>query len=107
MLASLGCRMPAEAALQAPALALTRLPHCSPLTPNRCLMCYHRNHYQAFAPSQEAGCWLRFDDDKVAAVGPWPAVVAALVGGRMQPSVLFYEAPSPAGRAGPAGAVLS
>ncbi|GAB4814795.1 hypothetical protein N2152v2_001841 [Parachlorella kessleri] len=73
----------------------------------RCLMCYHRNHYQAFALSQEAGCWLRFDDDKVAAVGPWPAVVAALVGGRMQPSVLFYEAPSPAGRAGPAGAVLS
>jgi hypothetical protein len=58
-------------------------------------MCYHRNHYQAFALSEEAGRWLRFDDDRVEAVGGWPAVVAAVVAGRMQPSVLFYEAPSP------------
>lgn len=60
----------------------------------RCLLCYHRAHYQAFALSEEApGLWLRFDDATVEAVpGGWPGVVAAVVAQRMMPSCLFYEA---------------
>lgn len=68
----------------------------------RCLMCYHRSHYQAFALSQEARQWLRFDDDKVELVGGWAAVLAAVLAQRMQPLVLFYEAGAAAGASGQA-----
>lgn len=54
-------------------------------------MCYQRSHYQAFALSEEVGQWLQFDDAQVSLVGGWASVVRAVVEGRMQPSVLFYE----------------
>jgi hypothetical protein len=57
----------------------------------RCLVAYCGHHYQAYALSEELGCWLLFDDANIKHIGTWPDVAASIVGGRHQPSLLFYE----------------
>ena len=58
----------------------------------KCIVCYVRSHYQAFAFSQELGRWLLFDDADVTLAGEWADVVAAVQSRSLQPSLLFYEA---------------
>jgi hypothetical protein len=53
---------------------------------------YYGQHYQALVLVPEAGGWLTFDDTRVAAVGSWADVRRKCEAGRIQPSVLFYEA---------------
>ncbi|KAL4433799.1 hypothetical protein ABPG75_000240 [Micractinium tetrahymenae] len=58
----------------------------------RSMVCYYGQHYQALVLVPEAGGWLMFDDTRVARVGGWEAVRRKCEAGRIQPSVLFYEA---------------
>ncbi len=58
----------------------------------RCVVCYFGHHYQAFALSEELQQWLLFDDGAIRAVGDWAQVRRAMKEGRLQPSLLFYEA---------------
>ncbi|KAL4450739.1 hypothetical protein ABPG77_001095 [Micractinium sp. CCAP 211/92] len=58
----------------------------------RSMVCYYGQHYQALVLVPEAGGWLVFDDTRVARVGGWDAVRRKCEAGRIQPSVLFYEA---------------
>ncbi len=60
----------------------------------RSMVCYYGAHYEALVLVPEAGgaCWLKFDDKSVSRVGDWQAVRRKCKAGRMQPSVLFYEA---------------
>ena len=75
----------------------------------RSMVCYYGSHYFAFVLSPQLGQWLIFDDASVQSVGTWADVVAKCRLGRIQPSVLFYEAhfhpmgPGPVGP-GPDGA---
>lgn len=41
--------------------------------------------------SEELQQWLLFDDHVIQLVGDWAQVKAAMVAGRLQPSLLFYE----------------
>jgi len=78
----------------------------------RSMVCYYGSHYFAFVLSPQLGQWLIFDDASVQGVGTWTDVVAKCRLGRIQPSVLFYEAlfhwsgpmgPGPTGPGGPEG----
>ena len=56
------------------------------------MVCYYGQHYQALVLVPEAGGWLMFDDTRVSRVGAWADVRRKCEAGRIQPSVLFYEA---------------
>ncbi|PRW57724.1 ubiquitin carboxyl-terminal hydrolase [Chlorella sorokiniana] len=58
----------------------------------RSMVCYYGQHYQALVLVPEAGGWLMFDDTRVTRVGTWADVRRKCEAGRIQPSVLFYEA---------------
>lgn len=59
----------------------------------RAMACYHLRHYSACVRLAElGGRWVAFDDASASAVGAWPEVRRRCEAGRMQPSVLFYEA---------------
>jgi len=58
----------------------------------RSMVCYYGQHYQALVLVPEAGGWLMFDDTRVTRVGAWADVRRKCEAGRIQPSVLFYEA---------------
>lgn len=62
----------------------------------RSVICYFGHHYQAFVLSEELQQWLLFDDHVIKVVGDWQQVQAAMVNNRLQPSLLFYEAPDAA-----------
>lgn len=89
----------------------------------RSLVCYYGEHYFAFVllppppqpqqhpqqqhqhQQQEGGVWAMFDDTRVARVGAWSDVCRKCELGRMQPSVLFFEAAgSGSGEGTPEGA---
>ena len=58
------------------------------------MVCYYGAHYQAFVLLPDAGGWALFDDASVSLVGDgsWPAVREKCRLGRIQPSVIFFEA---------------
>lgn len=57
------------------------------------MVCYYLRHYSAFVRLPElGGRWVMFDDASASAVGSWAEVRLRCEGGRVQPSVLFYEA---------------
>lgn len=59
----------------------------------RSLACYYGRHYSAFVRLPELNDrWVMFDDASASAVGSWADVRRRCEGGRIQPSVLFYEA---------------
>ena len=58
----------------------------------RSMVCYYGQHYQALVLVPDAGGWLMFDDTRVSRVGAWVDVRRKCEAGRIQPSVLFYEA---------------
>ncbi|KAL4424466.1 hypothetical protein ABPG77_006404 [Micractinium sp. CCAP 211/92] len=59
----------------------------------RAMVCYYLRHYSAFVRLPELGeRWVMFDDASTSAVGSWAEVRRRYEGGRVQPSVLFYEA---------------
>lgn len=59
----------------------------------RAMVCYYLQHYSAFARLPELGDrWVMFDDASASAVGSWAEVRRRCKSGRVQPSVLFYEA---------------
>lgn len=60
----------------------------------RSIVCYFGHHYEAYVLSEELDMWLLFDDHVIVTVGDWQQVQAAMVAGRRQPSLLFYEAPA-------------
>ena len=60
------------------------------------MVCYYGQHYQALVLVPDAGGWLMFDDMHVSRVGSWADVRRKCEAGRIQPSVLFYEAAGPA-----------
>jgi ubiquitin C-terminal hydrolase len=55
-------------------------------------VCYYGMHYHAFVKQQPGGAWAVYDDSAVIPVGAWPDVRARCAAGRIQPSVLFFEA---------------
>ena len=83
-----------------PALACSSLPSRLQLYPGaraqryrlRSMVCYYGQHYQALVLVPDAGGWLMFDDTRVSRVGAWADVRRKCEAGRIQPSVLFYEA---------------
>ena len=56
----------------------------------RSMVCYYGAHYHAFVHVD--GRWLMFDDAASNAVGAWADVVRKCQLGKIQPSVLFFEA---------------
>jgi ubiquitin C-terminal hydrolase len=58
----------------------------------RSMVCYYGAHYEAFVLLPDTESWVLFDDANVGAIGGWRDVVAKCRAGRIQPSVLFYEA---------------
>lgn len=56
----------------------------------RSLVCYYGAHYHAFVHVD--GTWLMFDDATTNVVGPWSHVVRKCELGKIQPSMLFFEA---------------
>ena len=65
----------------------------------RSMVCYYGAHYQAFVLLPNAGGWALFDDASVTLVGDgsWRAVREKCRLGRIQPSVVFFEATFAAG----------
>ena len=59
------------------------------------MVAYYGAHYQAFVFVPDLQRWLLFDDAAVSSVGGWGDVVRKCEAGRIQPSVLFYEAAPP------------
>ncbi len=55
------------------------------------MVAYSGHHYQAYALSEELGCWLLLDDAAIKHIGGWPDVAASMINCRHQPSLLFYE----------------
>ena len=58
----------------------------------RSMVCYYGQHYSAFVWAEDLAAWLMFDDTRVRRVGAWADVRRKCEAGRIQPSVLFYEA---------------
>ena len=59
----------------------------------RSMVCFYGQHYVALVRLPElGGRWAMFDDGSVSAVGGWAEVRQRCEAGRLQPSVLFYEA---------------
>ncbi len=57
-----------------------------------CMVCYYGLHYQAFVKDSKSNVWRMFDDTSTSEIGDWKAVQEKCHIGRIQPSVLFYEA---------------
>ena len=62
----------------------------------RSMVAYYGAHYQAFVFMPDLQRWVLLDDAAVSSVGGWGDVVRKCEAGRIQPSVLFYEAAPPA-----------
>lgn len=61
------------------------------------MVCYYGRHYFAFLLLPASGGWVMMDDAASTVVGGWPQVLHRCEAGRIQPSLLFYEAaPAPA-----------
>jgi hypothetical protein len=60
----------------------------------RAMVCYYGRHYSAFVHLPEPSLWVAFDDASSNSVRTWAAVRQRCESGRLQPSVLFYEAVS-------------
>ncbi|PSC67694.1 Inactive ubiquitin carboxyl-terminal hydrolase 54 isoform A [Micractinium conductrix] len=58
----------------------------------RAMVCYYGAHYLAFVWAKDLGAWLVCDDATASRVGTWVDVRRKCEAGRIQPSVLFYEA---------------
>ncbi len=58
----------------------------------RSMVCYYGAHYQAFVLVPDLGRWLMFDDTRISNIGTWGDVKRKCEVGRIQPSLLFYEA---------------
>ncbi len=58
----------------------------------RSLVGYYGAHYFAFVLLPELQAWVMFDDTRVSRVGSWADVRRKCEAGRIQPSLLFYEA---------------
>lgn len=56
------------------------------------MVCYYGLHYHAFVKDSKAGTWRMFDDTATSEIGDWQSVQQKCQLGRIQPSVLFYEA---------------
>ena len=56
----------------------------------RSMVCFYGAHYHAFVHT--SGRWVMLDDANTAVVGAWEDVVRRCRLGRIQPSVLFFEA---------------
>jgi len=71
------------------------------------MVCYYGAHYQAFVLLPDAGGWALFDDASVSLVGDgsWRAVREKCRLGRIQPSVIFFEAARGAHRGSALGAL--
>ena len=68
----------------------------------RSMVAYYGQHYMALVRLPElGGRWAMFDDSSVTAVGGWAEVRQRCEAGRVQPSVLFYEATEAATQAAP------
>jgi hypothetical protein len=70
----------------------------------RCMVAYYGQHYQALVLAPETGRWALVDDARATAVGAWADVVRKCQAGRIQPSVLFFEAEGEGEGASEAGA---
>ena len=57
----------------------------------RSMCCFYGSHYHSFV-ADNGGTWRIFDDARVALVGSWQAVRDRCCAGKMQPSLLFFEA---------------
>ncbi len=67
----------------------------------RSLVCYYGAHYFAYVLLPELQAWAKIDDTHVSRVGSWADVKRKCAAGRVQPSVLFFEAlPSSPTRSG-------
>mgnify|MGYP001086253949 CR=1 FL=1 len=58
----------------------------------RSLVCYYGAHYFAYVLLPELQAWAKIDDTHVSKVGDWADVKRKCAAGRVQPSVLFFEA---------------
>ncbi len=58
----------------------------------RSIVCYYGAHYFAFVLLPELQAWVMIDDARVTRVGTWADVKRKCELGRIQPSVLFFEA---------------
>ena len=58
----------------------------------RSMVCYYGAHYHAFVRADDGLIWRMVDDATTSVVGPWADVVRKCQLGRIQPSVLFFEA---------------
>ena len=60
----------------------------------RAMLCGHKGAHGTFAREAGADAWRLYDaPPPAAAVGDWPAVLAACRVKRLQPLALFYDAP--------------
>jgi ubiquitin C-terminal hydrolase len=60
----------------------------------RAMVCYYGRHYSAFVHLPQLSRWVTFDDSSAGSIGSWSDVRQRCESGRVQPSVLFYEAVS-------------
>jgi hypothetical protein len=60
----------------------------------RSMVCYYGAHYFAFVLLPEQQAWVQIDDTRASRVGSWADVRRKCELGRVQPSMLFYEAQS-------------
>ena len=58
----------------------------------RSIICYYGLHYHAFVKDRATQAWRMFDDTVTSTIGDWAAVRTKCQMGKIQPSVLFYEA---------------
>lgn len=58
----------------------------------RSMVCFYGSHYHAFVLKSDPKRWMQFDDATVSTIGDWSKVVSKCGRGKIQPSVLFFEA---------------
>ena len=58
----------------------------------RSMVAFYGSHYHAFVRNPDTNLWRIFDDTHVSEVGGWQDVLRKCHLGKIQPSVLFYEA---------------
>lgn len=61
----------------------------------RGMVCFYGRHYVAIFYSSQSQSFIMFDDRRVTHLGDWSAVVDRCCRGKLQPTVLFYEACDP------------
>ena len=91
------CGAPPPPTLHAPQVDLGQLYRGVPpgtLYRLRSMVCYYGRHYSAVVLLPELGRWVMFDDATASSIGGWADVRRRCQVGRVQPSVLFYEAAS-------------